>query len=88
MDCAGAPVDDEPSHQPADWGCLARKRVVLVLLLGIRDVDRDRALLLLSQLLAPSQCSLLGVEAGPAEPRAEVWAASNDAPAAPVDVDR
>jgi len=64
-----------------------RERVVLMLLVGVRHVDRDRALLLLSESLAPVQCSLLGVEPGTAEAGAEVGAARDDAPAALVDVD-
>jgi hypothetical protein len=62
--------------------------VVLMLLVSVRHVDRDGALLLLPEFLAPVQCALLGVEPGTAEAGAEVGAARDNAPAAPVDVDR
>ena len=59
----------------------AGERVVLMLLVSVRHVDRDEALLLLSEFLAPVRCTLLGVESGTAEPGDEVGAARDDAPA-------
>jgi hypothetical protein len=55
--------------------CWVGEHVVLMLLVSVRHVDRDGALLLLSEFLAPVQCTLLGVEAGTAEAGAEVGGA-------------
>jgi hypothetical protein len=62
--------------------------VELMLLVSVRHVNQDGALLLLSESLAPVESTLLGVEPRTAEAGAEVGAARDDAPAALVDVDR